>query len=164
MARIDSPPASDHFEIVCCRFVFDYTLPGDVIDPFRGVLDYIPPLYQNSSSDSALRAAFAATSYINFFRRCSDVRKEDKATASKYYAQALLRVQDELRDKEKARSDGLLVAVYLMGIYEVSLSCQLTISRFVSDSDFILTQKCRLCWQVPQESLSRLTLKVLRRF
>lgn len=46
---------------------------------------------------------------------------EDKITASKSYAKALVRVKDELQDAEKARSDEVLVTVYLMGIYEVSL-------------------------------------------
>ncbi|KAF2093145.1 hypothetical protein NA57DRAFT_61668 [Rhizodiscina lignyota] len=110
----------DRLYIVSCRFLFDFTIPSYRSDQFRGVMDHLPDLYLYSHPDSALRTAVAATSYINFFRRSPQPRMDDKITASKYYTQALARLQNELKYEEMARSDELLTAVYLMGIYEVS--------------------------------------------
>lgn len=55
---------------------------------------------------------------MNFFRRSDQFLLQDKINASKHYAQALVRVQDELQ--ADPTSDSLLVTVYLMGLYEVS--------------------------------------------
>jgi len=82
-------------------------------------MNFLPDIHMRASPDSALHSAIAATSYINFFRRCPQLRLEDKVAASKHYAQALVRVQTELQDEESAGSDSLLMAVYLMGLYEV---------------------------------------------
>jgi hypothetical protein len=81
-------------------------------------MEFVPHLYLRSNSDSALYAAIAAVSYINFFRRSDQLLLQDKISASNHYAQALVRVQDELQSNPT--SDSLLIAVYLMGIYEVS--------------------------------------------
>jgi hypothetical protein len=115
-------PAYNHQDVVCARFIFDFSLPSDEAYSFKGILDFLPRLYELTTPDSALHAALTATSYINFFRRSDQFRPEDKVAASRHYNNALVRVQRDLQDETIARSDALLTAVYLMGIYEASLA------------------------------------------
>jgi hypothetical protein len=83
-------------------------------------MDFLPYLYLHSSENSALQAAVAATSYLNFHRRSDTLVRTDKIIAFNYYTESLRRVQDELKCEATASSDQLLMAVYLLGIYEVS--------------------------------------------
>lgn len=85
-------------------------------------MDFLPHLYLRSNPSSALHSAVAAISHMNFFRRSNHLLPEYKIAASKHYANALVRVQQELQSEASARSDALLIAVDLMGGYEVSYS------------------------------------------
>ena len=110
----------DHHTLVCSRFFFDYCLPTDTFDPFKGIMDFLPYLYLNSGENSSLQAAVAATSHLNFHRRSETLVRTDKTIAFNYYTESLKRVQNELQCETTASSDQLLMAVYLLGIYEVS--------------------------------------------
>jgi len=83
-------------------------------------MDFLPYLYLHSSENSALQATVVATSHLNFHRRSDTLVRTDKVIAFNYYTESLKRVQDELKHEDMASSDQLLMAVYLLGMYEVS--------------------------------------------
>lgn len=76
---------------------------------------------RHSTPDSVVYAAVSALAYSNHFLRSAWLCLNDKVTASEWYAATLLCVQHDLQDEATAKSDPVLVAVYLMGLYEVSL-------------------------------------------
>ena len=116
----------DVHDLVRSRFFFDYVLPLTDSTPNRGVLDFLPDLYlQNDGPGSALSAALSACSYSNFNRRFRTTSPSNQILRAKYYGEALSLVKNATQCEATAKSDQLLVAVYLLGIYEINEVCVL---------------------------------------
>jgi hypothetical protein len=117
----------DIFECARNRFFFDYPLPSDDPDhPHKGVLDYLPDYLKNAPPGSCLPPAVAAVSFANFHRRVGQSSSKTLVLAGKAYGEALALVSAATQDKAQAASDHVVMAVHLLGIYEVG-----TISSFL---------------------------------
>lgn len=114
----------DLFDMARNRFFFDYPLPSDDPDnPQKGVLDYLPYLYAQAFSGSPLPAAVNAVCLANFYRRAGQSSNKALLLAGKAYGEALEGVKRATLDPIQASSDSVIMAVHLLGIYEVSLRC-----------------------------------------
>ena len=113
---------TDLHECALNRWLFDFCIPTDRFNPQRGVLDYFPQLYRQSDPASCLHAAVSAVSYSNFHRRSAPLVEKCQLLGKKFYIQSLSLVNKATRNEVTARSDQVLMAVHLLGIYEVILS------------------------------------------
>lgn len=103
------------------RFFFDYPLPSDDPEnPQKGVLDYLPGLYAQACSGSPLPAAVNAVCLVNFHRRAGPSSNKALLLAGRAYGEALAGVKRATQNQTQASSDSVVMAVHLLGIYEVS--------------------------------------------
>lgn len=103
------------------RLFFDYTIPNEHTGKKAdsGIFDYMPDLFHNSPPESSLRAAVSAAALANFQRRSHLSLDNHRRPIDRAYGIALTRVQLEMQDPVLARSDELLLAIQLLGVYEV---------------------------------------------
>jgi hypothetical protein len=95
---------------------------ADQVHRHRGILDHLPVLYVGTDSESCLHAALGAVAYANFCRRSSMPLEDGRRLAKQYYGRALSLVSKATKSSITACSDDVVVAVSLLGIYEVSIS------------------------------------------
>lgn len=130
----------DLFDMARNRFFFDYPLPSDDPDnPQKGVLDYLPGLYAQASSGSPLPAAVNAVCLVNFYRRAGPSLNKALCLAGKAYGEALEGVKHATLNPTQASSDSVVMAVHLLGIYEVSFGFPET-CRVINSCSFIFRQ------------------------
>ncbi|KAK4099939.1 hypothetical protein N658DRAFT_474304 [Parathielavia hyrcaniae] len=104
-------PAED---LAPCHFVSNFVLlPRQ--DGSRGFLDYLIPLMQGGDMSHLLHA-FNACALASWGNRVGGGGILGKAFAE--YSRALKATQAALTDPERARSDGVLAAVLLLGMFE----------------------------------------------
>jgi hypothetical protein len=134
--RSSPPPflVLDHHEVVCSRFFFDYVLPVGDDNPYKGVMDYLPQLYKESGPNSALHVVVTACSYASFHRRFWNLSGGNQIEGAKAYGQALALVQDATHNEATAKSDQLLLAVYLLGLYDAQEVCVLFLPKNIHQS------------------------------
>lgn len=114
----------DLFDCARNRFFFDYPLPSDDPEnPQKGVLDYLPDLYAQACPGSPLPAAVNAVCLVNFYRRAGPSLNKALLLAGKAYGEALEGVKLATKNPTQAASDSVVMAVHLLGIYEVSFTC-----------------------------------------
>jgi hypothetical protein len=124
LIKMKTPGFAMPVDLIDCarnRFFFDYPLPSD--DPLnlqKAVLDYLPGLYAQACPGSPLPAAVNSVCLINFYPRAGPSSNKALLLASKAYGEALAGVQLATRDQAQAASDSVVMAVHLLGIYEVS--------------------------------------------
>jgi hypothetical protein len=110
----------DLFDCARNRFFFDYPLPSDDLEnPQKGVLDYLPDLYAQAGTGSPLPAAVNAVCLVNFYRRAGPSSNKALLLAGKAYGEALAGVKIAAQNPAQASSDSVVMAVHLLGIYEV---------------------------------------------
>lgn len=85
-----------------------------------GFLEALPSLLEGASPKSPLAAAASTTAMasIAWTPGCADYRQQ----ALSKYVTSLKRINQALRDPMQAESDNLLMAVLMLGFYEVSRS------------------------------------------
>jgi hypothetical protein len=83
----------------------------------RGYLEYLLPLYINTSLDSALSAATSAISLATFGNHPD--RKYLLDTAQGKYSEALIKVNRALQDPLQAKQDDTLMTILLFSLFEV---------------------------------------------
>ena len=123
-SRVSTPeqPLSTPVEqFACSRFFFDYSIPDNEAKSraYAGVLDYLPGFYYSSGPRSSLHAALEAAGVANFDRRCGAFTESFELLSKQYYGEALRLVKAETQDPKLASSDELMMAVHLLGLYEV---------------------------------------------
>jgi hypothetical protein len=83
------------------------------------MLDYLPELSSQSGPGTCLYAALGAVAYANVCRRTSIPMEEGRRLAKQCYGQALSLVSKATQNDAMAGTDGVVMAVSLLGIYEV---------------------------------------------
>ena len=82
------------------------------------ILDFLPDMISTSSSSTALQNASKAVSRMTLADRYSG--NDSRLDTSQQYAQALKSVSFLMSDETEAVKDETLIAVWLLGLYEVS--------------------------------------------
>jgi hypothetical protein len=98
--------------------------PTDKVHSLRGILDYLPMLYSATNPESCLHAALGAVAYANFCRRSSMTIADGRRLAKQCYGKALSLVSQATQNNTTASSDDVVMAVSLLGVYEVCLLCR----------------------------------------
>jgi hypothetical protein len=130
-------PTALPFDVTECainRFFFDYTLP--IARPFglthAGIFDYVPAVFASAPSSSSLREAISAVSLANFDRRTGFAIEGNRINVERHYGNALRLVKKEMQDPATASSDQLVLAVQMLGIFEVRDTSGLSIIYVIS--------------------------------
>ena len=111
-------PVSPRLEqIAVGRFFSDYVVDTHASNPEQGWNDLLPDMFGRSSSDSCLHVSVIANSLANLAGRQSLPELKDSAAAK--YCQALELTNAALQNPEEATRDETLLAVSLLGLYEV---------------------------------------------
>ena len=101
-----------------CAFFLDFVLlprhPGSV----QGHLEHLLPLYQKTTPDSPLSLATSSVALV--LSGSPQKRKDDRQLARKIFSKALQKVNAAIRNPTESKKDETLMAVLLLGLFEVS--------------------------------------------
>lgn len=101
-----------------CHFVSNFILIPQQ-GSTRGFLDYLVPLLKREPNESHLQHAFNACSLASLGNRVGPAQTVDFREKATYeYTLALRRVSLALQHPEESKSDGLLAAVLMLGMFE----------------------------------------------
>jgi hypothetical protein len=87
------------------------------LDDFKGYYSYLPSVYSTLPAGSALSEAITSLGMAGIANSKKDTRLMINANFK--YTSALYNVNAALRDPEEAKTDQTLVAVMLLGLFEV---------------------------------------------
>ena len=90
-----------------------------VEDVVGGYLDPLPSLFEQASLESPLKVAMTTTAMATI--AWTRGNEEFKPQSLSRYVTALQRINDALKDPQQSKSDDVLLAVLLLGFYEVCL-------------------------------------------
>jgi hypothetical protein len=122
-SRSLTPLSLDVTECALNRFFFDYTLPSEWLSRGNaGIFDYIPSIFAKAPPNSSLREAIYAVALAKFDRRTGFVIEGNKVNIERRYGNALRLVAKETQDPALVASDELLLAVQMLGVFEVRKS------------------------------------------
>jgi hypothetical protein len=100
-----------------CFFLSNYVLVPRQPYCSRGYLEYLLPLYQSNDSGNHLSLAVSAVAMAAFGSR--PAIKSFSQHARQTYGKALYLTNEALRDPVEVKEDRTLMAVLLLGLYEV---------------------------------------------
>jgi hypothetical protein len=122
-----------------CYFFHNYVL--EKHQYIRGNFQYLPDVYAHQKVGPGVSNIVIALGLagLGHLWRSSDIA----SNAHKRYTSALWQVGTQLRDNGKAKSDQTLIAVMLLGLYEVRIK---TYSQRKGEANFIQTNTCN-SWQ-----------------
>lgn len=89
----------------------------------RGHLEYLFPLYSDAKPDSPLSLATIAVSLCIFGAWQKKCREAENECASETFSRALVSTQRAILDPLESKTDSTLMAVLMLGLYEVSALC-----------------------------------------
>ena len=100
-----------------CFFMSKFVLSDRKEEIWGGSLEALPTLYQDAGSNSALSLATAATSMgsIAWNPECAEFR----SVALTKYVKSLELIKAAVQDPEESQFDSTLMAVLMLGFYEV---------------------------------------------
>lgn len=90
--------------------------PGGCLEP-TGYLQYLPPLLDDTAIDSCLTLAVQATALSTLAKERRDT--QINLRARRYYASSLLSINSAPTRVEEAAQDETLMAVHILGVYEI---------------------------------------------
>ena len=85
----------------------------------RGVLEFVPPLYQQSGASGALQAVTAAIGLASLSNQGTS--GDSRALATSLHTKALRHLAAAVADPIEKKTDQTLAAILLMCVYEVKL-------------------------------------------
>ena len=100
-----------------CAFFLDFVLLPRHPDSVRGHLEHLYPLYQKTSPDSPL--SLATSSVALLISGNSQRRAADQQLGRTTFGRALQKISTAIRDPVESIKDETLMAVLLLGLYEV---------------------------------------------
>lgn len=100
-----------------CAFFLDFVLLPRHPDSVQGHLEHLLPLYKQTSPDSPL--SLATSSVALAFSGNSPVRKGDQQLGRSVFGRALRKTGAAIRNPLESRKDETLMAVLLLGLFEV---------------------------------------------
>ena len=131
-----------------CYFMTNYVMRSRHPETSRGFMEHLLPFYVSSSSNSPL--SFATTATALYAHRelipGTAARSAARARAVANYVEALRLINLAIQDPKEAKSDSLLMAVLLLGLYEVSAGLTIcTLSEHLLQRVLMLTCKLANC-------------------
>ena len=113
-----------------CYFMTNYVMCSRHPETRKGFMEHLVPFYTSSSSSSPLSLATTATALCSTrYPSSSPIRSTIKAKAIAKYLEALRLTKVAIQDPQEAKSDSLLMAVLLLGLFEVRLWILVSIFR-----------------------------------
>lgn len=101
-----------------CAFFLDFVLIPRHPDSFRGPLEHLLPLYQKAGSQSPVCLATSAVALA--ISGGSPHRRSDQQLGRTVFGKALQRTSKAIRHPVESLEDETLMAVLLLGLYEVA--------------------------------------------
>lgn len=115
-----------------CFFVSSYVLPPRDPQSDRGFVELLPLLFGNIRPNSPLLFTLAAVSRCQFVAWELGVRDVETPPVRLAYGKALVATRLALQDPVECSTDETLMAVCLLGFYEVSLSLRIGIPKHLA--------------------------------
>lgn len=100
-----------------CAFFLDFVLLPRHPDSIEGHLEHLLPLYTTTSADSPL--SLATSSVALMISGGSPTRRNDQQLGRTIFGKALRKTSAAIRNPEESRKDETLMAVLLLGLFEV---------------------------------------------
>ena len=91
-------------------------------ESLRGSLECLAPLYAKTSPGSLLSLATSAVALV--ISAGDPRRRADYALGRRFFGKALRLTNDAIQDTTESTKDETLMAVLMLGMYEVSTHCQ----------------------------------------
>lgn len=107
-------------DLAVCKFFSTYVFVPRHHESVRGFLDCLPLLFSRAPSTSLVPLATSAVSLMVVGG--SPSRQLERTLARQLFGKALLMVHRAIEDPEESTKDDTLMAVLLLGLYEVSPS------------------------------------------
>lgn len=101
-----------------CAFFLDFVLLPRHPDSVRGHLEHLLPLYSTASPDSPLSLATSSVALV--MSEGSRVRQSNQQLGRSIFGRALRKTSAAIRDPVESVKDETLMAVLLLGLFEVS--------------------------------------------
>ena len=112
------PDPSSLEDLAICRFFSNFVLIPRHHEAFQGYLDILPSLYTNAPSESAL---VLATSAVSLAIAAGDPRcSRESILSRKQVGKAMAMIHKAVGDPVESLTDETLLAVLILGLYEVS--------------------------------------------
>ena len=100
-----------------CAFFLDFVLLPRHPDSVQGHLEHLLPLYNNTTPESPL--SLATSSVALAFSGNAPGREADQALGRSVFGRALQKTSTAIRSPVESKRDETLMAVLLLGLYEV---------------------------------------------
>lgn len=100
-----------------CAFFLDFVLLPRHPDSNQGHLEHLLPLYANTSAESPL--SLATSSVALMISGGSPTRRNDQQLGRTIFGKALQKTRAAIRNAAESRKDETLMAVLLLGLFEV---------------------------------------------
>ena len=100
-----------------CAFFLDFVLIPRHPDSTQGHLEHLFPLYTRTTPDSPL--SLATSSVALAFSGNSPARQNDRSLGRTIFGRALRKTSAAIRNPSESKKDETLMAVLLLGLYEV---------------------------------------------
>ena len=100
-----------------CAFFLDFVLLPRHPDSAQGHLEHLLPLYANTSAESPL--SLATSSVALMISGGSPTRRSDQQLGRTIFGKALQKTSAAIRNPAESRKDETLMAVLLLGLFEV---------------------------------------------
>lgn len=101
-----------------CAFFLDFVLLPRHPDSVQGHLEHLMPLYKNTAPESPLSLATSSVALV--MSGSSSVKQNDRQLGRSIFGRALRKTGAAIRDPVESKKDETLMAVLLLGLYEVS--------------------------------------------
>ena len=110
-----------------CAFFLDFVLLPRHPDSAQGHLEHLLPLYANTAAESPL--SLATSSVALMISGNSPIRRNDQQLGRTIFGKALQKTSAAIRNPAESRKDETLMAVLLLGLFEVRCSIVLALVR-----------------------------------
>lgn len=101
-----------------CAFFLDFVLLPRHPDSVQGHLEHLLPLYKNTAPESPLSLATSSVALV--MSGSSSVKQNDQQLGQSIFGRALHKTSAAIKDPFESKKDETLMAVLLLGLYEVS--------------------------------------------
>ena len=110
-----------------CAFFLDFVLLPRHPDSVEGHLEHLMPLYANTAAESPL--SLATSSVALMISGNSPIRRNDQQLGRTIFGKALQKTSAAIRNPAESRKDETLMAVLLLGLFEVRCPIILALVR-----------------------------------
>lgn len=110
-----------------CAFFLDFVLLPRHPDSVQGHLEHLLPLYANTTSESPLSLATSSVALV--ISGGSPSRRSDQQLGRTIFGRALRKTSAAIRNPIESKKDETLMAVLLLGLFEVRCAAFLITTR-----------------------------------